>query len=76
VPVLGIANLILERPFYPEYLQGAARPDALAGELRAALTDDGRLVQTRAGAVALRQRLHKPETGDAADWLIGRLKLL
>ena len=30
---LGIANLVLGRPLYPEYLQEAARPEALAGRI-------------------------------------------
>jgi lipid-A-disaccharide synthase len=38
VPYLGIANLLLRRPMYPEYIQGAATPEALAAELRALLT--------------------------------------
>lgn len=73
VPYLGIANLILDTPLYPEYLQGAARPGALAREIRSALGDSDRLERTRKGAAELRARLHKPETGGAADWLVSRL---
>lgn len=46
IPFLGIANLILQRPMYPEYLQNAARPETLAAELKACLGEDRR-TQTR-----------------------------
>ena len=29
VPYIGIANILLDRALYPEYIQGAARPEAL-----------------------------------------------
>lgn len=73
VPYLGIANLILEDPIYPEFLQGAARPADLAKEIRSALEDEERRAVTAAGAVELRQRLHDPDTGGAAEWLLNRL---
>ncbi len=73
VPYLGIANLILETPIYPEFLQGAARPEALAREIHAALEDEARQASTRVAAVDLRERLHDPDTGGAADWLLNRL---
>ncbi|MEO6245591.1 MAG: lipid-A-disaccharide synthase, partial [Opitutaceae bacterium] len=42
IEYLGIANLLLNEPMYPEYIQGAATPSALAAELRACLHDSGR----------------------------------
>ena len=69
VEYLGIANLLLGEPMYPEFLQGAATPAALAGELRAALGDLARRERTAAQAVRLRELLSVPATGTAADWL-------
>ena len=36
---LGIANLVLKREMYPEYIQEAARPDRLAKVLQTAISD-------------------------------------
>ena len=69
VPYLGIANLLLEEAMYPEYIQGAATPRALAAELKACLTDAGRREATGAQADRLRALLAKPARGPAADWL-------
>jgi lipid-A-disaccharide synthase len=74
VPYLGIANLILESPIYPEFLQGAARPGPLAAEIKAALDDDERTERTRVAAAQLRKTLHSPDTGTAADWMIDCLE--
>jgi len=69
VPYLGIANLLLRRPMYPEYIQGAATPQALAAELRASVHDATRRTQTAADAAALRMLLSVPASGTAGDWL-------
>lgn len=69
VEYLGIANLLLGEPMYPEYIQGAATPAVLAGELRAALDDPARRERTRRHAERLRALLNVPATGTAADWL-------
>jgi lipid-A-disaccharide synthase len=73
VPYLGIANLILESPIYPEFLQGAAKSNRLAPEIRAALQDGDRVKQTAAAATDLRECLHYPDTGGATEWMINRL---
>jgi lipid-A-disaccharide synthase len=69
VPYLGMANLLLKEPFYPEYLQGAATPAALAAELRACLADPERGLAAARGARRLRELLRAPARGDAAEWL-------
>ena len=74
VPYLGIANLILESPIYPEFLQGAARPGPLAAEIKAALDEDEPRERTQAAAAQLRKSLHSPDTGNAADWMIDCLE--
>lgn len=73
VPYLGIANLLLKEPMYPEYIQGAATPQALAAELRACLEDPHRTAQTFAQAERLRAILRQPASGTAADWLAKQL---
>ncbi len=66
---LGIANLLLREPMYPEYLQQAATPAALAAELRACRHEPARRARTAAQAERLRALLSQPTSGTAADWL-------
>jgi lipid-A-disaccharide synthase len=73
VPYLGIANLLIKEPMYPEYIQGAAKPDVLANELKACLSDPSRRADTAARAEKLRTILHQPAKGSAADWLVRQL---
>ncbi len=70
VPYLGIANLLLKEPMYPELIQGAATPAALAAELRACLHEPARRERTAAGAARLQAILRQPATGTAAEWLL------
>lgn len=69
VPYLGIANLLLNEPMYPEFIQGAATPAALAGELRASVNDAVRRERTAAQAARLHALLSEATGGSAADWL-------
>lgn len=73
IPYLGIANLLLKEPMYPEYLQGAASPKALAAELTDSLENPARLAATRAQSDRLRDILKEPSDGTAADWVAKRL---
>jgi len=73
VKFIGIANLLLEEAMYPEFIQGAATPAALAAQLRSCLDDPGRRAQTQAQAARLRALLARPAGGTAADWLAGML---
>lgn len=73
IPYLGISNLLLKEPMYPEYLQGAARPAALAAELRACLESPDRLARTRDQATRLRASLTHPASGTPANWLLRHL---
>ena len=75
VEYIGIANLLLKEPMYPEYIQGAATPDALAAELRACLHDPARRERTLAQAARLRSLLSQPAGGTAADWLARQLSM-
>jgi lipid-A-disaccharide synthase len=70
VPYLGIANLLLKEPMYPEYIQGAATPQALAKELKECVDEPVRREHTAALAGHLRALLRKPASGTAADWVL------
>jgi lipid-A-disaccharide synthase len=69
VPYLGIANILLDEPMYPEYIQGAATPRALAGELSACINDPLRRSRTSAQSAELRALLVNPAGVTEADWL-------
>jgi lipid-A-disaccharide synthase len=73
VPYIGIANLLLEEPMYPEYIQGAATPANLAHELAACLEDPARRMRSEEQARRLRAILHQPASGTATDWLARQL---
>lgn len=73
VEYLGIANLLLREPMYPEYIQSAATPAALAAELRACVLDPSRRDRTADLAATLRLLLSVPASGTAADWLVRQL---
>ncbi len=73
VEYLGIANLLLREPMYPEYIQSAATPTALAAELHACVLEPGRRDRTAGLAARLRSLLSVPASGTAADWLVCQL---
>ena len=73
VPFLGIANLLLEAPMYPEYIQGAATPAALAAELQACLREPERRRRTVILARELRTVLLQPAGDSAAAWVARHL---
>ncbi len=75
VDYIGIANLLLKEPMYPEFIQGAATSSALAAELRACRDDPARRARTAAQAERLRALLSQPAGGTAADWLARQLRL-
>ncbi|MBL9190168.1 MAG: lipid-A-disaccharide synthase [Opitutaceae bacterium] len=74
IEYLGIANLLLKEPMYPEFIQGAATPAALAAQLRACTGDRARVAQTASQAERLRALLHVPASGTAADWVARHLR--
>jgi lipid-A-disaccharide synthase len=71
---IGIANLLLKEPMYPEYIQHAATAPALARELRSCITDPSRIARTREQAARLRELLHAPTRGSAGAWVLGNLR--
>ncbi len=69
VPHLGIANILLGEAMYPEYIQGAASPGALAQELATCVGDAARRSRTARQSAELRSMLAR-RTGDGeSDWL-------
>jgi lipid-A-disaccharide synthase len=74
VPHLGIANILLGEAMYPEYIQGAASPDALAQELASCVGDATRRERTKAQSGELRSMLARSREGEtASSWLSGNL---
>lgn len=69
VPYIGIANILLDRALYPEYIQGEARPEALQEELLDCLENPDRLSKAQEGSEALREILDQPAGGGAGNWL-------
>ena len=78
---IGIANLLLKEPMYPEFIQGAATPAALAEQLRECAGNPARLKKISAQLARLRALLAQPAAGtatspagqSAADWLARQL---
>jgi lipid-A-disaccharide synthase len=71
VEYLGIANILLKRPAWPEYLQSDANPDALAARLAACLNEPAAALAAQNDAAALRELLggDQQDTPSAAQWL-------
>lgn len=69
IDYLGIANLLLNEPMYPEFIQRDATARALAEQLRLAVHDADRRQRTLDQAARLRAMLSQPGTQSAADWL-------
>lgn len=70
IPYIGIANLLLNKPLYPEFIQGAATRERLADEISDCIENVERIKQTRNWAAELRELLDKPSSGGVADWLL------
>lgn len=62
IKYLGIANILLDRPAWPEFLQGDADPAKLAARLEACTTDEGVILAAQDDAATL----HRLLGGDAA----------
>jgi lipid-A-disaccharide synthase len=73
IEYIGIANLLLHEAMYPEFIQGAATPEALAEQLRECFGDAARRVRTRKQAAKLRELLHGSADHTAAGWIARQL---
>ncbi len=70
IPYIGIANLLLERPLHPEFIQGAAKPKRLAEQMLTALDDPQAATAAAGGAAELRGLLHAGSDASAGEWLL------
>jgi lipid-A-disaccharide synthase len=66
---LGIANILLKRSAWPEYLQGACEPTALAARLRACVEGAGPRDQAVADAAELTRLLSAASGATPAEWV-------
>lgn len=73
IPYLGIANILLKEPMYPEFIQDAARPAALAAELADCHDNPERAARTHRLSTDLHNLLSRPREADAAHWLAEEL---
>lgn len=73
VEFIGIANLLLKRAMYPEYIQGAATADALAAELQRSLEDAKRVETIEALTAELRHGLTAATDATPAEWVSAQL---
>lgn len=69
---LGIANLLLDRPVMPEYIQGAAKPEVLAANLDQALHQPQPREQAEQAAQEIAALLTAENT-PAEKWLLQEL---
>lgn len=74
VKYLGIANLLLSEPMYPEYIQRAATPEALAAEIHACLEGPERRERALRQSRRLRELLSAPASATPSAWLLRQLK--
>lgn len=73
VPYLGIANLILNRAVYREYIQDAAAPADLVAEIADCRNNPLRRAFASSDADALREALAAPPDEDAAQRILAQL---
>lgn len=74
VRYLGMANILLDRDVYPEYLQKDATPENLAARLCACF-DDPKILKAMIRDRDDLLRLLRPRAGtpDAAEWILSKL---
>jgi lipid-A-disaccharide synthase len=70
IKYLGISNIILDKPAWPEFIQGAAQPSKIAERLRKCINDKDTIVQTKTDAETLRNVLSAPSSTNAGEWLL------
>lgn len=74
IPYLGICNLLLNKPMYPEYIQQRASPGTLVKEMRECLESPERLEETQRDAAKLRETLAAPSKLSVDAWLETQLE--
>lgn len=71
---LGMANLLLRRDAWPEYLQSACEPEGLARRLAECLRDGAAAAQAGADAAELRRILSAEPGSSPAEWVLAHLR--
>lgn len=69
VKYLGIANIILDRPAWPEFIQNVAKPNVIANRLRACMKDEKIITQAKTNAQELKKLLKAENKITAGEWL-------
>lgn len=69
IPYLGICNLLLRKPMYPEFIQDQAVPEVLVKQLRDCLESPARLEATRQDAARLREILSASSARTVDAWI-------
>lgn len=70
VKYLSIANILLDRPAWREFIQFAASAKKIAGYISSCLSDKKTIEAAKKSAEELNAILHSPPKMSAADWLI------
>jgi len=70
IPYIGIANLLLKKPFYPEFIQSKAKPDVLADELHRCLSDSSVIKEAQEGSEDLKRLLQPGNKETPWSWLL------
>lgn len=69
---IGLPNIVDDEPFLPELIQDACRPERMAEEVAAMLSDPGRREALRTRCLALRERLRGEGPYEAAAAMLER----
>jgi lipid-A-disaccharide synthase len=69
IPYIGISNLLLNKPYYPEFTQYKAKSSVLAEELNRCLTDQEVIDGTQKDCVALREQLQQENAETPWSWV-------
>lgn len=67
---IGIANILLNEPVYPEFIQQKAKADGLAKQIETLLFQQDKVEAAQHAAERLRSLLSAHKTTSAAQWLI------
>ncbi len=73
IEYLSIANIILDKPAWKEFIQFDASPNKIAEYMRACLSDESR-AKFLAYADELKKVLHAPSDLSSSDWLLSFLR--
>lgn len=74
IKYLGIANILLARPAWPEFIQGAADPRKIARRIKECINCPEAAAQAAADAKILREKLTAKNDLNAAQWLLQNLR--